>query len=48
MVLQELQAGDHVTGEFRGKLSSNCRLITGYFSKPDGSRLQLFELHQTE
>jgi hypothetical protein len=46
--IEERYPGNHVTGVFRGRLSSTCRTITGYFSKPNGSRLQPFELHEGE
>lgn len=48
VLLEERYPEDRVTGTLRGKLSPNCRMITGYFSKPDGSRLQPFELHEGE
>ncbi len=45
-VLEEHYPEDHVTGIFKGKFSDGCQVMQGYFSKPDGSRLQPFELHQ--
>lgn len=45
-VLEERYPEDHVTGIFKGKFSGGCQVMQGYFSKPDGSRLQPFELHQ--
>jgi hypothetical protein len=43
--LEELYPEDTVTGIFKGKFSDVCQTMTGYFSKPDGSRLQPFEFH---
>jgi hypothetical protein len=45
-VLNESYPKDHLTGIFKGKLSQGCRTMAGYFSKPDGSRLQPFEFHE--
>lgn len=44
--IEERYPRDRVTGIFKGKLSQNCQVLTGNFSKPDGSRLQPFELHE--
>jgi len=46
VVLEERYPEDRVTGIFKGKFSNQCRLIQGYFSKPDGSRLLPFEFRQ--
>lgn len=43
--LEERYPEDTVTGIFKGKFSDVCQTMTGYFSKPDGSRLQPFEFH---
>ncbi|MGA8430308.1 MAG: hypothetical protein WB729_10840 [Candidatus Sulfotelmatobacter sp.] len=45
-VLEERYPEDQVTGIFKGKFSDGCQTMQGYFSKPDGSRLQPFELRQ--
>ena len=42
-VIEERYPEDQVTGIFKGKFSDVCQAMTGYFSKPDGSRLQPFE-----
>ncbi len=47
-VLDEHYPQDHVTGIFKGKFSRGCQAMTGYFSKPDGSRLLPFEFHESE
>jgi hypothetical protein len=44
--LQESYPKDQVTGVLRGKFSLGYREMTGYFSKPDGSRLQPFEFRE--
>jgi hypothetical protein len=46
LVIEERYPKDKVTGIFKGKISQDCRAINGFFSKPDGSALQPFELHQ--
>lgn len=45
-VLKEYYPKDQVTGIFQGKFSQNYGAMTGYFSKPDGSRLQPFEFRE--
>jgi hypothetical protein len=45
-VLEERYPKDRVTGIFQGKFSPDCGTMTGYFSKPDGSRLQPFEFRE--
>jgi hypothetical protein len=45
-VLEERYPKDRVTGIFQGKFSPDCATMTGYFSKPDGSRLQPFEFRE--
>ncbi len=45
-VLEERYPEDQITGIFKGKFSDGCQVMQGYFSKPDGSRLQPFELRQ--
>jgi len=45
-VLEERYPEDQITGSFKGKFSDGCQVMQGYFSKPDGSRLQSFELRQ--
>ena len=47
-VLEEQYPKDQVTGIFKGKFSEGCRTMTGYFSKPDGSRLQPFKFGEIE
>lgn len=42
--LKEYYARDQLTGIFAGKFSKNSAGMTGYFSKPNGSDLQTFEL----
>lgn len=37
--LKEHYPRNHVTGIFKGKFSHGCQSMSGYFSKPDGSRL---------
>jgi len=44
--LEERYPEDQVTGVFKGKFSESCQIMTGYFSKPDGSRLQPFEFRE--
>jgi hypothetical protein len=44
--LEERYPEDQITGILKGKVSDGCQVIKGYFSKPDGSRLQPFELRQ--
>ena len=44
--LQESYPRDQVTGVLRGKFSLGYREMNGYFSKPDGSRLQPFEFRE--
>jgi hypothetical protein len=46
LVIEERYPKGKVTGIFKGKISEDCRAIRGFFSKPDGSALQPFELHQ--
>jgi len=46
LVLEERYPKDVVTGIFKGSFSQGCLVISGHFSKPDGSRLQPFELHE--
>jgi hypothetical protein len=45
-VLEERYPEDQITGILKGKVSDGCQVMQGYFSKPDGSRLQPFELRQ--
>ena len=45
-ILEEQYPQNRVTGIFKGRFSRGCRIMTGYFSKPDGSRLQPFEFHE--
>lgn len=42
--LKEYYPRDQLTGIFAGKFSKNSAGMTGYFSKPNGSDLQTFEL----
>jgi hypothetical protein len=46
LMIEERYPEDVVTGIFKGQLSQGCRMITGFFSKPDGSRLQPFEFRE--
>ena len=46
IVLKERYPEDQVTGVFKGKFSSDCQSVRGYFSKPDGSQLLPFEFRQ--
>jgi len=46
VVLEERYPKDVVTGIFKGSFSQGCRVISGHFSKPDGSRLQPFEFRE--
>ena len=46
LVLEERYPKDVVTGIFKGSFSQGCSVISGLFSKPDGSRLQPFELRE--
>ncbi len=42
--IEERYPKDKLTGFFEGDFSTNFGKMTGYFSKPDGSQLQPFEL----
>lgn len=44
--LKEYYPKDQLTGIFDGKFSQNYGEMSGYFSKPDGSRLQPFEFKE--
>ena len=44
--IEERSPKDRVTGVFKGKFSQGCKVVSGYFSKPDGSWLQPFELRE--
>ncbi len=44
--IEERYPEDQVTGIFKGKFSEDCQVMSGYFSKPDGSRLQPFEFRE--
>lgn len=46
-VIEERYPKDVVTGIFKGHFSQGCRMISGFFSKPDGSKLQPFEFHKS-
>src|SRR5437899_12326857 len=46
--LEERYPENRLTGIFKGKFSERCQTMTGYFSKPDGSRLLPFEFHEIE
>ena len=45
-VLEERYPKDQGTGIFKGHFSTGCQVISGFFSKPDGSRLQPFEFSE--
>jgi hypothetical protein len=47
-VIEERYPKDRLTGTFKGKFSTGCRSMSGYFSKPDRSRLLPFEFHQRD
>ncbi len=47
-VLEERYPKDRVTGILKGKFSPGCRTLSGYFSKPDGSRLLPFDFQEAE
>jgi hypothetical protein len=46
LVVEERYPKDVVTGILKGSFSQGCRVISGLFSKPDGSRLQPFEFRE--
>jgi hypothetical protein len=46
LVIEERYPKDTVTGIFKGQFSQACQVVTGFFSKPDGSRLQPFEFRE--
>jgi hypothetical protein len=46
--LQERYPEDHLSGIFKGTFSDSCNAMTGYFSKPAGSRLLPFEFHEAD
>jgi hypothetical protein len=46
VAFEERYPEDRVTGIFKGKISEDCRAITGLFSKPDGSGLQPFDVRE--
>jgi hypothetical protein len=46
LVIEERYPQDQVTGIFKGKFSQDCGEMDGFFSKPDGSRLQPFEFRE--
>jgi hypothetical protein len=45
-VMKEYYPRDQETGIFDGKFTGNYVLMNGYFSKPDGSRLQPFQFQE--
>lgn len=47
LVLNEQYPKNHLTGVFKGTFSSGCQSMSGYFSKPDGSRLLPFDFQQS-
>ena len=46
VVMEERYPKDVITGIFKGTFAPGCRIISGFFSKPDGSRLQPFEFRE--
>lgn len=46
LVIEERYPEDQITGIFKGRFSPGCQVITGFFSKPDGSRLEPFEFRE--
>jgi hypothetical protein len=46
LVIKERYPEDQITGIFKGRFSQGCQVITGFFSKPDGSRLEPFEFRE--
>ena len=47
-VLEERYPRDRLTGIFKGRFSLGCQTMSGYFSKPDGSRLLPFEFQEPQ
>lgn len=45
-ILHEQYPKGHVTGIFKGRFTVSCHLVTGYFSKPDGSELLPFRFDE--
>jgi hypothetical protein len=46
VVIEERYPKEVMTGVFKGTFASGCRMLSGFFSKPDGSRLQPFEFRE--
>ncbi len=46
--IEERYPKDRVTGILKGRFDADYQTMTGYFSKPDGSRLQPFEFHEVQ
>ena len=47
-VIQETYPEDRVTGILKGRFDAGYQTMSGYFSKPDGSRLQPFAFHEAQ
>jgi hypothetical protein len=46
VVIEERYPKDQLVGIFKGHFSQGCQLISGLFSKPDGTKLQPFEFRE--
>jgi hypothetical protein len=47
-MLEERYPQNRVTGILKGRFAADYQTMSGYFSKPDGSRLQPFEFHEVQ
>jgi hypothetical protein len=47
-IIEERYPRNQVTAILKGRFDSGYKTMSGYFSKPDGSRLQPFEFHEIE
>lgn len=47
-IIEERYPKDRVTGVLKGRFGADYQTMSGYFSKPDGSRLQPFEFHEVQ
>ena len=45
-IIEERYPKNRVTGILKGRFDADYQTMSGYFSKPDGSRLQPFEFHE--
>ena len=46
--IEERYPKDRVTGILKGRFDADYQTMSGYFSRPDGSRLQPFEFHRVQ